>query len=256
MTESESQENLNDARTTSSSSASSQPGRKRLRRPILLAILGITFAAISWYLANAASHEAEFNAGQRIRAMGALASMDANREYVASLNTATLKDPEKFNEVMSMVGELKRLNILDLSKSAVTSEQLQGVAQLSNITSIQLNGTAVGDEDIRNFMGMSRLESLYLADSRITDAAVPDIAKLKSLKILDISNNGITDLAALKALPDLTWLVVAEDTPFSDQSIEAIAALPALQRLSVNPQQLSESQRKKLEDAIQGIAIE
>lgn len=227
-------------------------------RPALIGglfLLGLVILGL-WYVLQSAARKAESAAGAKIKALGALAVMDANREYVASLNTMTIKDSEKFNEVMSLTPALKRLQILNLSKASVTSEQLAAFSGLTRLTTLQLNDTATKDSDIQHFRKMAVLESLYVANTNITEAAVDEIAKLKSLTVLDISRNELKDLSPLASIPKLSWLVFQKDAPLSDETLESIGKISSLRRLSINPQFFSETQRDRLTDINSQLSID
>ena len=219
-------------------------------------VIGLVTGGVIWYLGQKASGQAEAAAGAQIKALGGLAVMDANRTYVASLNTMTVKEATKFNAIMAQVENLRRLQILDLSKSAVTSQQLAALANLREITTLQLNDTKTVDEDILYFTGMRKLESLYVARTEITDRGLVNVAKLSSLTILDISNNTLQDFTPLARLPKLTWLLVRHDEPFTKAQVDAISQLRSLRRLSANPNQLTEEQKQMLQQANSQLAID
>jgi hypothetical protein len=237
---------MNDQETIEPSSSPS--GGSKLFAMIGVLILALIAAGCWWFVTQSTSRKAEAEAVEAIKALGALTTMDANREYVASLNTITLNDPDKFKEVMAHTAKLTRLQILDLSKSAVTSEQLAALSGLSQLTTLQLNKTSTSDDDIRHFHGMKVLESLYVGDTKITDKALAEIAKIKSLTILDLSNNDLKDLGSLAALPKLTWLVLQNETALSDEKVSALGTIASLRRLSLHAEQISEEQRSRLTD--------
>lgn len=211
---------------------------------LLLALLA-TGAAFVWFKTQSQYTEAESAARTQLQALGGIV-LSGSRKHVGSVNLALVKDQQKFDEAITLVKDCRWLENLDLSNTPVTDEQLLGLRHLRRLTSLQLAKTNIGDKGVTGLTGLPRLSALHLSRTQLTSDGLDHLAKIGSLNILDISETKISgDLAPLRKLKKLTWLVVRE-LALEDGAVDTFIAMPALGRVALNSEQLSEEQQRKL----------
>lgn len=83
----------------------------------------------------------------------------------------------------SLVGDQRmearyRVHSVDLSRSAITNNDLAPLGALENLQTLYLNGTAVSDNGLMRWRGMKKLRALYLYDTAVTDKAVTELKRV------------------------------------------------------------------------------
>jgi hypothetical protein len=109
-------------------------------------------------------------------------------------------------QVLSRIGHLGRLEILNLFGPSVTDTRLNCVSGLANLKEMKLNGTQVGGSGLKHLKGLSRLRVLRFEDTPVGDAGLKHLTDLNDLKELWCYRTRITDSGAAKlqkALPRL-----------------------------------------------------
>ena len=95
-----------------------------------------------------------------------------------------------------------RLIHLDLDRCQITDEgfrHLRESAELKQLESLDLSGTAVGDKTAQLVSEFPQLQHLDLSATRVTSQGVIHLAKLRNLRDLSFSNTAVDD-AAVEAL--------------------------------------------------------
>lgn len=102
-----------------------------------------------------------------------------------------------------------RLEVLDLSRSAVKDEDLAHVAKMINLNTLKLNGTKVGDPALAHLAKLTHLETLNLYGTQVSDAGLVQLAGLPSLKKLYLWNTQATEEGISKLKQSRPNLVVS-----------------------------------------------
>lgn len=198
----------------------------------------------------------EREARRTLESLGALTLLDANQKHVAMMNLSTISDPSNFRSAVAMLPRFPRVEILELTGTAITDEDLTLVRRMNRLTSLHLNKTAIGDQGIAQLVSLRRLESLHLADSKITDASLKDLANLRQLVILDISSTKLTsDLSELARLGRLEWILLNGHTLGLERAAQ-IRQFPKISRITVKPGDISEEASAAIESEKPGISFE
>ena len=96
------------------------------------------------------------------------------------------------------IGQLSRLEYLNLSGSQISDAGLRHVRGLTILRRLYLHSTPISDAGLVNLKGLARLEVLTLVDTKITDAGLPYLRGLHRLRELDVpsgvSGSGIRAL--------------------------------------------------------------
>jgi hypothetical protein len=139
-----------------------------------------------------------------------------------------------------VIGQLTKLNRLDVRRSNVTDEDLKQWKALKNLKQLNLWDAKVSDAGIAALSELTSLESLELGETGITDAGLASIAKLTALRELDLARTKISDagLKSLATLAKLEGLKLAE-TAISDAGLAALEKLPALRGVTLDETQVT-----------------
>jgi hypothetical protein len=207
----------------------------RLPRWIAAAfVLILIAAAVAWWLWSSRQAAArELVAKSELGKLGALVVMDAGRQYVYSVNLATLQSPESLDSALALLADLRRLQSLHVDGTAFRDEHASAVGRIGSLVDLSLASTPVTDAALEKLQRLSRLDTLYLTDTAVTDAGLATVARLRSLKILNISGTKVSgNLEPLRDLPALKHLVV-QQLSLDAASFRSIGEFPALTRLTV-----------------------
>jgi hypothetical protein len=164
------------------------------------------------------------------------------------------------------VGNLKRLERLDLYGSLVTDRGLArlkglphlhtlllvrtkvgdaGLAQLAGMKSLRilsLEGTELSDEGVSHLRGLTNLEDLDLANTMVCDAGLAHLKGLSKLQALDLSRTGVTDagLGYLEGLIGLQELSLGR-TKITDAGLKHLTGLANLMELTLDRTTVSDA---------------
>jgi len=163
---------------------------------------------------------------------------------------------ELSNESLRHLAPLKRLRMLDVSRTRMTDE---GITELRPLTglAVLILPSGITDRAVDELCRLPHLRELTLDQAHLTDAGLSRLVSISTLEILDLSstrvtNAGLAELARLPALrrltlgplitdagaPHLAKLVSLEgidisQTQIGDRGLEALATLPRLRSLAL-----------------------
>lgn len=230
---------------------------KSVRGSVLALIatcLTVAGVAIAWSVL--AWKPSEVNQRDALRELGALVSMDGTGKYVASVNCSTMGIDAPLQDAMNVIGTLRAISSLDLSRTAVADEHLETIGRLNSLASLSLSETDIGDVAVGHISHLDNLESLHLSGTNVTDACLPSIASLGSLKILDLSGTSIRgDFKPLEKMPKLEWIVLSR----LDLKLGALASLQAvsgLRHVTLKQATFTKAETEVLHNSHPGIAID
>lgn len=119
------------------------------------------------------------------------------------------RDKEKYpgfvDADIASVGELRWLEIINLSYNSITDDGLAVLANLKRVHSLDLSSNQISDAGLIHLAKMKPLKILRLSGNQITDNGLKNLANLTNLEELDLSKNEISE-AGLMFLKDLTQL--------------------------------------------------
>jgi Leucine-rich repeat (LRR) protein len=173
-----------------------------------------------------------------------LAAFQDLREFYAT-------GPGVDDEALTFVGQLPKLELVDLTRTRVTDAGLAKLVGLNALKTIRIAGFEDARVDVTDaagatFLKIPSLQTLNLNSCRITDAIVPQIARLPALKDLYLYSNPITDaeIPTLKALK-LSRLGLGS-TKVTDASAEAFNEMTTLSTLILNSTAFSDKGLSRL----------
>ena len=120
---------------------------------------------------------------------------------IAVLDGHTMSDAE-----MPLIGELDRLEVLDINDaSAVSDLGLSPVTALKRLRKLSIRGTRATDAGLEHIKNLTKLEELDLDNTEVSGAGLKFLEKLTRLLILSLSGTDVDD-AGLEHLKGLTNL--------------------------------------------------
>jgi Leucine-rich repeat (LRR) protein len=93
---------------------------------------------------------------------------------------------------LEILKQLKSLQILNLSQTAITDAGLKPIESLPNLRNLILP-VSITDAGLVHVKGLTQLESLNLLDSQVSDAGLVHLKGLRNLKILLLNGTKVTD---------------------------------------------------------------
>jgi hypothetical protein len=120
------------------------------------------------------------------------------------------------------LGDLRGLERLELSGSALTDRCLKTLARLPNLRSLCLDQTKISDEGLGELSGLDKLEELDLSFTAVSDAGLARLEGLKSLKLLQANCAHVTAAgknALCRALPGCRVDLGENNNPWSPRGI-------------------------------------
>lgn len=90
------------------------------------------------------------------------------------------------------IREIKELDGLDLSRTAITDAGLEHLEGLTELRTLKLEGTRVTDAGLRHLKGLTQLEELDLTGTQVTDAGLEELMGLTNLDKLYLMGTRVT----------------------------------------------------------------
>jgi len=113
-------------------------------------------------------------------------------DYLFNVTFVTLRYRGS-DELLARIGQLRRLEYLDLAHSPVTDA---GLAHLQGLTALQflsLDDTKISDAGLVHLKGLARLQTLLLGLTTVGDAGLPHLKPLTALKMLSLYLTSVSD---------------------------------------------------------------
>lgn len=153
------------------------------------------------------------------------------------------EDQEITNRGMQMLGELTRINELEVRSPFVDSDGIKGLVK-SPISLLNLSGCNIEDKAAPYLVKMPRLTILNLSQTNFTDAGLKELAKSSTLKFLVlIANKRVTNegLKALAAEGRIKGIDISSIPAMDDDSIRVLKPLNHLTILRARSTALDDS---------------
>lgn len=133
---------------------------------------------------------------------------DADLEHLRALPHVAylyLEDAYLTDAGLTVVGELRELQTLDLRFTSIGDAGLAHLGRLQQLRSLNLTNTKVADTGLEHLKQLPQLERLRLGFTAVTDSGLKHLTPLARLQELDLSATQVTD-AGLEHLVKLTQL--------------------------------------------------
>lgn len=180
--------------------------------------------------AGAALAELQEDAAQEFTRMGCMVHFNARRrvDFIA-MNEAPVGD-----EHVARLLLLRDLEMLNLSRTRITSAGLVRLTDLPRLATLELRYTAIDNAAIGPLAHLPDLYKLNLQGAKIDDVGAAHLADLTRLKSLSVERTAITDrgLESLCNLARLETLYLGE-SPIAGTALAHLARLPQLKYLSL-----------------------
>lgn len=151
--------------------------------------------------------------------------------------TATLSGPQFADDDVVRVAAIPWLTRVSLADSRVTRRGLEALSGLTELISLDLSRTALTGDDLGAVTKLSTLKELLLNGCAwLTDEQLASLIALKSLERLELSSPLITPagLAQLSQLPALQELTLGVCAAIDDEAVEHLASLTQLKQLTLS----------------------
>jgi uncharacterized protein (TIGR03067 family) len=147
----------------------------------------------------------------------------------------------------TLIGQLQRLEALDLSQSNVTDDDLRQLGRLANLRELKLGETRIDGSGLEHLDGLDRLERLELGDTKVSDDSLRHLTKLGNLRHLrlvgtQIGDTGLMHLARIGGLQSLKLT----RTKVTDEGLRSLRSLGELRGLTLDETKVTEAGLKYL----------
>lgn len=198
--------------------------------------------------------QAESDAREGLRAMGAMTVLDIDQVHVGTVSLVVPTAQDKMDEAVPLLAKTPYITHLDVSGTNLSDDHMKTLGGLGKLRSLVLSNTGITDAGLKDIKGLD-LDTLYVNGTGLTAESASVIAAMSKLKILEISGDLTADLAALKELPELEWLIL-DDARLESDDVDVLKSLAALGRLSLNSCELAPGDLEALKTAKPNLAID
>jgi hypothetical protein len=143
-------------------------------------------------------------------------------DFMNPVSIVRLAGTDASDEVLTAVGNLSRVRMLDLRDTRITDNGLQHLRSLRAVEVLVLTGTAVSDRGLEHLAGMRELKVLCLEETKVTDGGLLQLKRFPALGWLNLSSTSITDagLSHLRECRALEVLIV-DPCPVTSEGVKA-----------------------------------
>ena len=140
-----------------------------------------------------------------------------------SIVEVRLIDAGVIDDFLACLAECKKLQILNLSRNAVTGEGLKHLTRLAHLEDLDLAYTKVSDDDMAVLGEMRSLRRLDLSHNRLSGRGLHRLQPLENLETICLLATPLRDgaLEKLAALPRLTMCNIFGCRHLSKESVDA-----------------------------------
>ncbi len=118
-----------------------------------------------------------------------LVKMSSDSEELVKLEIKKTDD-----EILKSLKELD-VDILSLSDTAITDDQLKYLQPLKDLDTLWLSNTGTTDAGLKKLVGLTNLKTLGLSGTKITDKGLQTLKYIKSLRLIHVDGVDLTDQA-------------------------------------------------------------
>lgn len=221
---------------------------------VLLVILALLVVCAGlWWWNQQRMHRAEMEARNQLKQLEAIVQLNSSQKHVG-----TLMVRKELAKALPWIAQLPYLTHLDVADTGLSDSDLDQIAGLPRLYSLDASNTQLTDEGVAKLTGVP-LETIFLAGTKITGESLNQLSQIKSLKIVGLDRTAVQDnVAALTKLPKLEWIVLDEVdlSKIDQQTLDSLAQMPMLHRLSVRGTNIPEDALKRLLSAKPALKID
>jgi len=174
-----------------------------------------------------------------------------SRNERGAIISLRLSDANLEKADFALIGQLRELETLDLSRTNVTDDDLRPLGGLPKLRELKLWGARLDGSGLKHLSGLEGLERLDMGDTKVTDeslrhltelgnlhhlvlvralvgdAGLEHVAQMGGLRSLKLTGTKVTDegLRSLRRLGDLRGLTL-DDTAITDAGLKYLAESP------------------------------
>ncbi|HUE72595.1 MAG TPA: hypothetical protein VMP01_17045 [Pirellulaceae bacterium] len=154
---------------------------------------------------------------------------------------------------MKLLGECDQLEIVGLTVERLPDGWAQEIAKLENLKSLSLENARIGPADLAAIVTLKKLKSLHINKCPFEPGSFEAVVMPPALERLDLFSCNLTDddvkhIARSQSVKDLS---LNGNLDVTDQSIEVLLSMPALERATVGATGISAAGALRLVDAIE-----
>jgi len=162
--------------------------------------------------------------------------------HLAALRAVVLDNTEVSDKALPSLLRCVQIETFSASGTAVTGAGLATICQFPKLHTLSLAYTKLTDDSLVKLPALKSLRDLKLAYTGISSQGVMHLAPLKTLRLLDLSGNLKVDDKIAPVVGKMLHLqrLLLLRTKITRKTIEALKALPELQKLTISEQQEKE----------------
>ncbi len=155
------------------------------------------------------------------------------------------------NEELTHLQKLLNLQVLQFNSNPISDTGLKHLRGLVSLKVLELTATKVSDAGLSHLADMQELERLSLTGTKVSDAGLRIVGNMPRIQRLWLAGTDITDegLQYLVNLQHLTFLVL-NHTNVSDEGLVYLAQIKSLQHLYYSETQITEKGFRELTRAL------
>ncbi len=154
------------------------------------------------------------------------------------------------------IGQLTELQTLNCGYADVTDATVKHLTGLKKLEVLDLSLSLITTAVITTLAELPELKTLTLLQTPIDNTALKELAKLKKLQGLDLRKTRVTGqgFAALKDVPGLTFLTFA-NTPVTDAGLQELAAVKSLRMVDASDTKVTKAGVDNLKKALPNVTV-
>jgi Leucine-rich repeat (LRR) protein/predicted Ser/Thr protein kinase/tetratricopeptide (TPR) repeat protein len=134
---------------------------------------------------------------------------------------------------LSGIANLTKLQILRLPNTYADNSQLAFLPKLTKLKELNLACSKFDDDAVKLLKALPNLTRVNLNHTGITQNGLKQLVECGGLTDIRVAQNNLHDISALRQLPKLQFLNLA-DNPIDDSAVQTLTALPDLARLDID----------------------
>jgi hypothetical protein len=177
-------------------------------------------------------------------------------EELAKLQQLNLSGKSVTDGDLARVASLKHLEVLMLQNSGISDAGLTHVRDLTNLREIYITNAPIGDEGLNHFRTLPNLRYLTYRVTRLTDAGMERLKELGGLEVLHLGNAQVSD-AGVRHLIELSNLRSLSLHGFgvTDAGLAHLKGLTKLSKLDIRGTRVTDAGVRELKQALPSLKI-
>ncbi len=173
-----------------------------------------------------------------------------NRKQLRSVRATRSPINARF---ISLLGECEQLEIVWLGAEELPDGWARTIAKIENLKDLSLENARIGRADVAAIVTLKKLESLHINKCSFEPGSFEVLVMPPALERLDLLSGNLTDddvkhIARCQSVKDLS---LGGNRDVTDQSIDVLLSIPALERALVGGTGISDEGQLRLREALQ-----